>query len=384
MTAMAPSNAKHAQAPLRVAGVMTGTSADGIDAVVCEITGAPPNIHVDLVQQMAGPLPAGHAQLVRKAEIEPISGAEWASLEYGLSTAIAELLLNLRAKAAFDLAGVHGQTVWHRPPPASETTTVQILDPWRIAQRIGVPVVSDFRRADLAAGGQGAPLAPWPHALLFARHLPAGGAFLNIGGIANVTLLPIDGDPDKIRAWDTGPGMMVTDALYRRSFGGPFDRDGRAAAKGRICESWLAAGLAHPFFNLAPPRSAGRETFGEAFVDAWLRHPAAATLSPADHLRSSLALTARTAAAALAGSPAGMLLLGGGGAHNPLLQIDLAAALPGWTVAPSTNVGWPVDAVEAAAFAVLAYERMHDRPGNLPAVTGARRLLRLGSIANPD
>jgi anhydro-N-acetylmuramic acid kinase len=261
---------------------------------------------------------------------------------------------------------------------------VQILDPWRIAQRVGVPVVSDFRRADLAAGGQGAPLAPWPHALLFGPRLPAGGAFLNIGGIANITLLPAGHDPEAIRAWDTGPGMMISDALYRRAFEGPFDRNGAVAAGGQVSEAWLAAVLAHPFFEQAPPRSAGRETFGDAFVDEWLRHPAAAALSPADRIRCSIALTARTAAAALAYQPPGTLLLGGGGAHHPTLRADLAAALPGWNVAPSADVGWPVDAVEAAAFAILAYERVHDRPGNLPAVTGAKRALRLGTLAWPD
>lgn len=384
MVAMTPSTPKDSRRPLRVAGVMTGTSADGIDAVVCEISGAPPSLQVNLVDQQAAPLPAGYAQLVRKAAVAPISGAEWAILEYALSQAIANLLGDLHARTPFELAGVHGQTIWHRPPPVSEATTVQVLDPWRIAQQVGIPVVSDFRRADLAAGGQGAPLTPWPHALMFGPHLPTGGAFLNIGGIANLTLLPAGGDPAAIRAWDTGPGMMLTDAIYRRLFGGPFDIDGRIAATGSVCEPWLAAGLAHPFFEQPPPRSAGRETFGENFLNDWLRHPMAASLGPADLLRSSLALTARAAAAALTRLPPGALLLGGGGARNPVLRQELADVLPGWKITISADVGWPVDAVEAAAFAVLAYERIHDRPGNLAAVTGARRTLRLGSIVWPD
>lgn len=219
---------------------------------------------------------------------------------------------------------------------------------------------------------------------MFGRRLPDGGAFLNLGGIANLTWIPADGRPEAVRAWDTGPGMMIADALAERLLGRPWDTDGEAAAGGRVLDDWLAVAAADPFFATTPPKSAGRETFGAGFVERWLAHPAAVGARPADLLRTALALTVHGVAQALAGAPGETLIVGGGGARNRTLLADLAAALPARRVAPSDDHGWPAESVEGAAFAILAYERLHDRPGNLPSVTGASARLRLGAIALPD
>jgi anhydro-N-acetylmuramic acid kinase len=256
-----------------------------------------------------------------------------------------------------------------------------------IAERTGAPVVADFRTADVAAGGQGAPLVPMVDYLLL-RDPKKGTVALNIGGIANVTVIPAAAKPLDIVGFDTGPGNMVSDALVRHftRHREDYDAGGRVAALGKVNELLLAHALHHPFFSQAPPKSAGREQFGQAFV----AHHFLSRRRPRfeDLLRTAVELTARTIAGALArfafpSVKIHRLIVSGGGAHNRLLVNRLAELLPHLTVELSDRYGLPVDAKEAIAFAILADRTLHGLPGNLPSVTGARRAVVLGKIVRP-
>jgi len=256
-----------------------------------------------------------------------------------------------------------------------------------IVERTGAPVVADFRTADVAAGGQGAPLVPMVDHLLL-RDRQKGTVALNIGGIANVTVIPADAKPPDITGFDTGPGNMVSDALVRHFTGEReyYDVGGRVAALGKVNELVLADALYHPFFSQPPPKSAGREQFGRDFVEAHFLSRKRPCFE--DLLRTSVELTARTIAGALARFvfprvKMHRLIVSGGGAHNPLLVKRLAELLPHLTVELSDRYGLPVDAKEAIAFAILADRTLHGLPGNLPSVTGARRPVVLGKIVKP-
>jgi anhydro-N-acetylmuramic acid kinase len=291
--------------------------------------------------------------------------------------------------------GSHGQTIYHQgsaelipgPMAAVGANTLQISEPAVIAERTGVPVVADFRTADVAAGGQGAPLVPMVDYLLL-RHGRKGTVALNIGGIANVTVIPAKAKPLNIVGFDTGPGNMVTDALVRHFTGDReyYDAGGRVAALGKVNEPLLADALGHPFFSQPPPKSAGREQFGRAFVELYFFSRRRARFE--DLLRTAVELTARTIADALVRfvfprAKIHRLIVSGGGAHNRLLVKRLVELLPHLTVELSDRYGLPVDAKEAIAFAILADRTLHSLPGNLPSVTGARRAVVLGKIVKP-
>jgi anhydro-N-acetylmuramic acid kinase len=291
--------------------------------------------------------------------------------------------------------GSHGQTIYHQGRPelipghgeAVGPNTLQISEPAVIAERTGVPVVADFRTADMAAGGQGAPLVPMVDYLLL-RDRQKGTVALNIGGIANITVIPADAKPPDIVGFDTGPGNMVTDALVRRFTGDReyYDAGGRVAALGKVNEPLLADALDHPFFLRPPPKTAGREQFGQAFVERYFLSRRRARFE--NLLRTAVELTAHTIADALArfvfpGKKIDRLIVSGGGAHNRLLVSRLVELLPHLTVELSERYGLPVDAKEAIAFAILADRTMHGLPGNLPSVTGARRAVVLGKIVKP-
>jgi 1,6-anhydro-N-acetylmuramate kinase len=266
-------------------------------------------------------------------------------------------------------------------------STLQIAEAAVIAEVIGAPVVADFRTADMAAGGQGAPLVPMVDYLLLgdARE---GRVALNIGGIANVTVIPARAKPEDVFGFDTGPGNMVLDALARQLSGGRegYDAGGRMAASGKVLESLLIEALSFPFFNGPPPKSAGREQFGAWFVEEYfLRHRGAGS---SDLLRTATELTARTISDALERfvfprAKVHRLIVSGGGAHNKFLMKRLGELLPQLKVELSDRYGLPVDAKEAIAFAVLADRTMHGLPGNLPSVTGARRAVVLGKLLRP-
>ena len=268
-------------------------------------------------------------------------------------------------------AGVHGQTLRHRP---DEGWTLQLNNPARIAERTGVSIVADFRSRDVAAGGQGAPLVPAFHAALF------GGSghrvVVNIGGIANVTDLPPTGE---VRGFDTGPGNVLLDLWHARHRGSGYDQDGAWARTGRVDASLLAALLTEPYFSALPPKSTGRDLFDAEWLAAMLD---GRDIAPADVQATLVALTARTVADAVAKHCAGAaeVLVGGGGAKNPALMEALAAALAPRRVTTTAAHGVAVEHVEALAFAWLAREALAGRPGNLPAVTGARGLRVLGAI----
>ncbi|MGH9355465.1 MAG: anhydro-N-acetylmuramic acid kinase, partial [Terriglobia bacterium] len=290
--------------------------------------------------------------------------------------------------------GSHGQTIFHRGPAPRlgaarsawhGASTLQIGEPAIIAEQTGAPVVADFRSADIAAGGHGAPLVPMVDYLLL-QDAKRGIVTLNLGGIANVTVLPRGGRLEDVFGFDTGPGNIVVDALVRRFTRGRkrYDAGGRWASRGRVMERLLAEMLASPFFKQFPPKSAGREQFGAGFVAQFF--PKSKRVSQADALRTATELTARSVGEALrrfviGRVPVQRLVLSGGGAHNRLLRARLTDLLPGIELRLSDDFGLPVDAKEAVAFAVLADRTLRGLPGNIPAVTGARRAVALGKIS---
>jgi anhydro-N-acetylmuramic acid kinase len=273
--------------------------------------------------------------------------------------------------------------LWSDPKPC----TLQIAEPALIAERMGVPVVADFRPADMAACGQGAPLVPMLDYLLL-RDARKGTVALNIGGIANFTVIPAGAEPEEVFGFDTGPGNMLIDSLVRRFTHGKktYDASGRWAARGQVIAPLLERMLRYPFFQRQPPKSAGREQFGDAFLERFLREERDSR--PEDLLRTATELTARTIANALQRfMPRKIaihrLIISGGGAHNQLLVTRLTELLPKLSLHRSDEFGLDVDAKEAIAFAVLADRTMHGLPGNLPSVTGARRPVVLGKISRP-
>jgi len=364
--------------PWTVAGVMTGTSADGVDAVVCRISGAPPNLRVQLVEHRRGELPAGYAALVRNAANQPLTPQTYATLEAYWTRGVLDALAPLHREHGLHLAGLHGQTIWHLPSPASPPLTHQVANPYPITQALGIEAVWDFRRADMAANGQGAPLMPYAHWLLWGATYGRDTGVLNLGGIANLTLL--DREATAVQAWDTGPGMMLLDALARTHLSRAYDRDGRTAAEGNVSEALAAVMLDHQYFRQKPPKSTGRELFGDSFYNRFETTADRLRLAPADRLRTAAEITVRPVAEGLP-THVRRLIVCGGGAENQTVLAALQARCPEMEILRSSALGVPVDAVEGLGFALLAYERIHKRPGNLPAVTGAAAAVPLGAVA---
>ena len=358
------------------AGVMSGTSLDGVDAVIADF--APPGgslcrllgaAHIPFARSLRDELFAlqrtGHDELARAARAAN-----------ALADAYAEGILAAcgRAGIAADevvAAGVHGQTLLHQ---THESWTLQLNNPARIAERSGIAIVADFRSRDIAAGGQGAPLVPAFHAAFF--RADAHRVVVNLGGIANVTDLPSQGP---VRGFDTGPGNVLLDLWHARHRNATFDRDGAWSRSGRGDAALLAALLSEPYFTRLPPKSTGRDLFNAEWLDANL---AGRSVAAADVQATLLALTARTIADAVRAhcAAATEVLACGGGANNEALMEALARELAPRTVRTTATMGVAVDHVEALAFAWLAREALADRPGNLPEVTGARGLRVLGAI----
>ncbi|MEW6745925.1 MAG: anhydro-N-acetylmuramic acid kinase [Planctomycetota bacterium] len=371
-----------------VLGLISGTSMDGIDVARVAINGSGRDLKLRVLSTVTKPYPASLAERLRHAHRAGV--AEIAELDVLVGHAFAAAALEHLADQGvdptdLDLAGSHGQTVYHQPPSSGQVgTTLQLGDGDLIAQRLGVPTVSDFRRRDMAAGGEGAPLVPYLDALLFGEG-EGPRALLNLGGIANVTYLP--GSSAKAVGFDTGPGNMVLDALASWATEGRQlrDEDGRLALCGRVDERLLGRLLSHPFFFQALPRSTGREQFGEAFVEWVLREGEGR--SPEDLLATATALSARAVAATLRGAralvpePPGVVIASGGGVHNPALMAALRTALEPTAVRTTAEYGIPVDGKEAVLFAVLANETLCGRAGNLPAVTGASAPVPLGKVS---
>lgn len=355
-------------------GLISGTSVDGIDAALVRFSPAP-----QVLFGRTYPLPAALAdEVLRLSQAEArITLDEAGRLDTRIGQAFAAVALQALADSGTKAAdvtaiGSHGQTLRH-DPRGDAPFTLQLGDANVIAERTGLTTVADFRRRDVAAGGHGAPLMPAFHAaVLRAEHEER--AVLNLGGIANLTLMPRGG---AVRGFDTGPANGLMDAWCLEHRGQPYDRDAAFAREGRVDEALLATLMADPWFALPPPKSTGRDQFQLQWLRARLGGQ-----SPADVQATLCELSAATVAEALQREqPAcARLLACGGGAHNPLLMQRLAARLPGVAVASTASVGLDPDFVEAAGFAWLARETLAGRPGNLPAVTGAAGPRVLGAI----
>ena len=371
-------------------GLMSGTSADSIDAACVRFAGAPPRLDWELLSFVTLPMTAELRQEIFAA-FRPETGTvdKLCQLNFTLGEWFAKASLEA-VKAAnltpaqVDFIGSHGQTVWHIPPNSGEgvPSTLQLGNPAVIAERTGITVVSDFRSRDMAAGGQGAPLVPFVDKLLLS-HPTLSRAVQNIGGIGNVTWLPAGGAGEAF-GFDTGPGNMLLDRAAEVLTQGQMhcDMDGKMAFAGTVQEKFLQKWMAEePYFTRKPPKSTGRELFGVQRCDVYLKEMAG--LSREDILATLTAFTARSTAEAyknfLPALPDEVLLCGGG-ARNPAIAAMLQKELPTSRIGRTEDAGLPGDSKEAVAFAVLGYETMNRRPGNLPAATGAKGPVILGSI----
>jgi len=379
---------------MKVVGLLSGTSADGMDAALLEVMengGAmPPCV---LLRYLEIPFSREARSRILRAAAGDADTREIALLRRDLGLWFARATMALLAEAGVEpgevgVVGCHGQTVWHEPPGDEPGTSLQLLDPALLAQETGIPVVSDFRSADLAAGGEGAPLVPWPDQVLFSRP-EQRLALQNLGGMGNVTWLPPRGSADAPLAFDTGPGNALLDAAAERATAGRLthDADGALARRGRVDARLLDRLLDDPFFRRPPPRSTGRERFGPALVaqiagerglgrgdeDAWC-----------DLVATLAALTVESVARAYREwvLPRGVdrVVLTGGGARNPVLVAGIQQALSPIPVETGPSaLGMDPDAREAAAFALLGWAFVKGIPGNVPASTGARGPRILGS-----
>ncbi len=386
--------------PLLVLGLMSGTSADGIDVALARISGRPPRLKAKLENFLDVPFPAEvRTAILRIANGAATSSAEISQLNFLLGELFAAAALAACKKFRVSpkriaLIGSHGQTIYHQGAPGPFlgarrlASTLQIGEPAVIAARTGITTVADFRPADMAAGGQGAPLVPFVDYLLY-RDARRGRVALNIGGIANVTVIPAAATPEKVFAFDTGPGNMLIDALVREFSHGKqsFDRGALMASRGMLLPGMLRELLADPYLKLPPPKSAGREQYGESYLQRALDWGRQHKLRPEDMLRTATMLTAISIVDALQRFVLKRiavhdLIISGGGAHNPLIRAQLASGLPGIRILPSAALGVSEDAKEAFAFAILAYETWHARAANLPSATGAKRPAILGKISH--
>jgi anhydro-N-acetylmuramic acid kinase len=384
-----------------VAGVMSGTSADGINVALVRVkdvhqarTRGPHEVKFEVL---------GHAEYlypkaVRKFVLgtmnsQQASVADLARVNFLLGELYAEAIIatQRRFRVKAELIGCHGQTIYHQGEAGTFlgrklTVTWQTGEAAVIAARVGVPVVSDFRPADMAAGGKGAPLVPFLDFLLY-RDSRVGRIVQNIGGIANLTAIPAGASCAQVIAFDTGPGNMVIDAVMERLFRKPYDRDGRVAASGKVLDGVIVDILRQPFFSRKPPKTAGREEFGREFTERFVR--SCGRSAPRDLVATATALTARSIGDALrrfvlrVQGAYGEFIVSGGGVNNPTLMAMLANELRplGLDVRSSDEFGLPSEAKEAAAFALLGYETWHRRPSNVPSATGAKKPAILGKIS---
>jgi anhydro-N-acetylmuramic acid kinase len=378
-------------------GMMSGTSADGIDVVLASIGGAPPRLETKLLAHRALKFaPMVRREILRVAEQGPMTAGALSQLNFRLGEVFADAAL--AACRAFRIApkrvaliGSHGQTIFHQGRPikylgAATASTLQIGEPSIIAARTGITTIGDFRPADIAAGGQGAPLVPYADYLLY-RHETLGRVSLNLGGIANITVIPAGATPSQVFAFDTGPANMVIDALVSHFSSGRqrFDKNARLATQGRSSPAIIGELLRDPYLKIPPPKSTGREYYGRAYAERLIalgrRHHA----KPNDLIRAATIFTALSVVDALhrfvlPKHKIRQLIVSGGGANNPLLLAQIAAVLPKVEILPSSQLGVPEDAKEAYAFALLAYETFHQRPSNIPSATGAHHPAILGKI----
>ena len=379
-----------------VAGVMSGTSADGINVALVRITASreADQPRFDFLGHAEFPYPEDVRRFVLTAmNSTRASVADLARLNFLLAELYAEAVLSTekRFRRRAQLVGCHGQTIYHQGEAAKFlgrelAVTWQTGDGSLIARRLGVPVVSDFRPADMAAGGKGAPLVPFLDFLLY-RHERVGRLVQNIGGIANVSVIPAKASARQVVAFDTGPGNMVIDAVMERLYGVRYDEDGKTAASGHVIEPVLRQALGEPFFQHKPPKTAGREEFGREFANDFIRQ--CGRTESENVVATATALTAVSVAQALRDfvlrprAKFSEFIVSGGGAKNPTLMAMLVNELRpmGLQMRSSDEFGLPAEAKEAAAFALLAYQTWNQKPSNLPSATGAKRPAILGKIS---
>jgi anhydro-N-acetylmuramic acid kinase len=395
--------------PKLILGLMSGTSADAIDVALANVDGAPPNLRPQLLAHTTIPFTQNvRREILRVAEQQTVSAGQLSQLNFRLGEIFAEAVVAACkqfhiSSQRIDLIGSHGQTIFHQGQPAGylgrpTASTLQIGEPSVIAARTGITTIGDFRPADIAVGGQGAPLVPYADYLLY-RHAKLGRVSLNLGGIANITVIPVGAKPSQIFAFDTGPANMLIDALVAHFSRGRqrYDRNAALAMQGRPLPALVDALLRDPYLKLPPPKSTGREYYGRTYFQKLLALGRKHRAKPNDLIRAATLFTALSVVDALhrfvlRKTKIDQLIVSGGGASNPLIMAQLAAALAtvssqkgqskqaGIEVLPSSALGVPEDAKEAYAFALLAYESWHQRPSNLPSATGAHSPAILGKI----
>jgi anhydro-N-acetylmuramic acid kinase len=368
---------------MRVAGIMSGTSLDGIDIAIVDIRGR----RVSTLAFRSNHYPKRVREALPLICNTLAHTASISRMNFLLGELYAEALIDTarRAKIPLDsieLIGMHGQTIFHEGSPIDYldrrvASTLQIGEPAVVAERTGIRVISNFRERDIAAGGQGAPLIPFVDQLLF-RDPRRKRIALNIGGIANITILPPARSRAPVIAFDTGPGNMIIDALVEHHTRGKsrFDRGGRIAGRGQIDHRLLGSLLGNPYFTLPPPKSCGREEFAGVFAIKLIARkiPMTTLIATATEFTAqSIALAIRNYA-----KGAGEVIASGGGVHNRQIMLRLRALLPSCAISTSADFGIDPDAKEAIAFAILAREHARGRPANLPSATGARRAAILG------
>jgi anhydro-N-acetylmuramic acid kinase len=366
--------------PTLAIGLMSGTSLDGVDAALVRLEGPTHATLLDFVTRPYTDAERGEIRAAFNGATAPtlarlhVRVADWAA------EAVSTVLLQAKVPASdLSLIAFPGQTIWHEPPFVSW----QLGEPAVLAERFGVPVVSGFRARDVAAGGQGAPLVPMADVLLFASP-DAPRVLLNLGGMANLTYVQRRAQEDGVLAFDTGPGVAVIDALARLvDERRPYDRDGRIAARGTVQETVLDELLADEFFAVEPPKSTGRERFGDRYAQTLHDR-----VPGADGVATAVELTARTVADAVARwTPSGVeVVASGGGCHHPVLMASLGrhlAARGNHVLRRFDELFFPGDAKEAVAFALLGYLTLHGQPGNVPAATGAGGSRVLGAVTPP-
>jgi len=381
----------------RIIGLISGTSADGVSTVAVDISGSGIETEIDILASDTIPYPVGLREDVFELFAPESSTVEKiCHMNFVLGEVFAEAARTLMSdhgldSGGVDLIGSHGQTIHHLPRPEDShgfriRSTLQIGEPTIIAERTGIPVVADFRKADVAAGGEGAPLTPYLDFIL--HRSPSKYLVLqNIGGIANLTYLPADASPQDVVAFDTGPGNMVIDAVMRSFTSRTFDEDGRIASRGEVDEPLLGELLSHPYYARKPPKTTGREEFGEAYAAEVMKMADERGISFENLVATVTALTAETIARAyeafLPEGEIGEVYLAGGGAMNRHMVESLASQVSPVPVRLSDDLGVPAGAKEALLMAVLANEHVMGNPANIPGATGAERPAVLGVLYPP-
>ncbi len=378
----------------RVLGLISGTSADGVSAVLVKIVGSGVDTRLKVAAFRTFPYPDPlRSEIFRLFSLETSTVDRICMMNFVLGEFFAEsankLMDEVNVKA--DLIGSHGQTIYHSPHLREICgygcrSTLQIGEPAVIAERTGVPTVADFRKADIAAGGEGAPLTPYLDYILH-RDKELSRVFQNIGGIANLTYLPADASPEDVVAFDTGPGNMAVDGIIRHYSGGTlsYDDEGRLASRGAVDAELLDELLSHPYFDKKPPKTTGREEFGNAFTQRIVSHGEALGLRSEDVVATVTALTVESIARAYEhllpeGTAIDEVYISGGGARNLSILEGLRSRLDPTPVFVYDRFGIPCEAKEAVLMAVLANEHVSGNPSNLPIATGARKAVVLGQF----